>query len=92
MFNVYIDYPSLNEEEEILRRTTQRNQQPVRQVMNTDLIRMYQSLVQRVDISDVVIAYVAQLVRATRPDGADATALAQGKSRMGVRAHAPGST
>ena len=84
MFNVYIDYPSLNEEEEILRRTTQRNQQPVSQVMNTDLIRMYQSLVKRVDISDVVIAYVAQLVRATRPDGADATALAKENLEWGA--------
>lgn len=84
MFNVRIDYPSLIEEEEILRRTTRRDQAPVSRVVDTAKIRLYQSLVQRVDISDMVVAYVAKLVRATRPGTEEATRLTQENLEWGA--------
>lgn len=72
MYNVLIDYPSLSEEEEILRRTTTKEEIPVRQVLDGRGILRFQKAVQQVEVAPYVIAYVAKLVRCTRPRDDDA--------------------
>ena len=72
MFNIIIDYPSLDEEEKILMATTRQEKVEVRKVFSSRAILNIQKLVQSVAVSEYVIKYVARLVRATRPRDADA--------------------
>ncbi|MFA8016933.1 MoxR family ATPase [Bremerella cremea] len=67
MFNIIIDYPSLDEEERILMATTRQERVEVRKVFSSRAILNIQKLVQSVAVSEYVIKYVARLVRATRP-------------------------
>ncbi len=72
MFNIIIDYPSLDEEEKILMATTRQEKVEVRKVFSARAILNIQKLVQSVAVSEYVIKYVARLVRATRPRDAEA--------------------
>ena len=72
MFNIIIDYPSLDEEERILMATTRQEKVEVRKVFSSRAILNIQKLVQSVAVSEYVIKYVARLVRATRPRDAEA--------------------
>lgn len=72
MFNIIIDYPSLDEEEKILMATTRQEKVEVRKVFSSRAILNIQKLVQSVAVSEYVIKYVARLVRATRPRDAEA--------------------
>jgi len=67
MFNIKIDYPSAEEEEEILAVTTRNEKIETRKVMSSKVIVNAQKLVASVAVSEFVIKYVARLVRATRP-------------------------
>jgi MoxR-like ATPase len=66
MFNVYVDYPSEQEEFDIMRLTTTTQDTTLTEVMSGDEIRNLQSIVRRVPISDHVINYAINMVRATR--------------------------
>jgi MoxR-like ATPase len=72
MFNIYVDYPDVREEEQIVQATTSAAVADIRPVMDSDTIRNLQGLVRRVPVSDHVIAFAVALARATRPkeDGA----------------------
>jgi len=72
MFNILVDYPTLEEEETILTETTRGLTPDLSTVFNARQILNMQRLVASVPITDYVIKYVAMLVRATRP--ADKTA------------------
>ncbi|MCZ7647500.1 MAG: MoxR family ATPase [Planctomycetota bacterium] len=72
MFMIKIAYPTRDEEMEIYRVTTGDVEVGVRPVLSGEAILRLQKIVRRVPISDHVTAYVADLVRATRPDGPDA--------------------
>ncbi|QDU73352.1 ATPase family associated with various cellular activities (AAA) [Bremerella volcania] len=74
MFNIIIDYPSLDEEEKILMATTRQERVEVRKVFSSRAILNIQKLVQSVAVSEYVIKYVARLVRATRPRDAETPA------------------
>jgi MoxR-like ATPase len=67
MFNIWLDYPSYNEEIEIVKSTTVEIKPKISQVLNAEKIIAYQNLVRRVPVSDNVISYAVKLVRATRP-------------------------
>ena len=67
MFNVMVDYPSLDEEEEILRVTTSGESPDVRKVLSARSILYLQKQISQIAVSPLVISYVARLVRATRP-------------------------
>jgi len=69
MFNIYVDYPSEAEENEIVRTTTSAYVSGVDVVMKADEIMALQDLVRRVPASDHVIAYAVKLARATRIAG-----------------------
>ena len=67
MFNVKVDYPSAEEEEQILASTTRGEKAEVRKVLSGKAIVNLQNLVGKVAVSEYIVQYVARLVRATRP-------------------------
>ncbi len=66
MFNILVDYPTEDEEVEIMRRTTAGTDAAISNVLSGEEIQKLQSLVRKVPISDDVIRYVLRLTRATR--------------------------
>ena len=74
MFNIHVDYPSLAEEEEILRRTTTPGSLNLRRIFKSAEILKFQGFVQQVEVSPLVISYAAALSRATRPQSDDCPA------------------
>ena len=65
---IKIGYPSLEEEVMILTNTTGSKKEKVSAIINAEEIQKLQALVREVSISDELIAYVSNLIRATRPD------------------------
>ena len=66
MFMVHVDYPSHEEEREILRRTTGGKMDEVSCVLAGDELRELQEIVRSVPIADAVYDYVLALARGTR--------------------------
>ena len=67
MFNIYVDYPSPAEEERILTATTRGESVELQTVFNARQIINMQRTVISVPISEYVVKYCSQLVRASRP-------------------------
>ncbi|WP_145064205.1 AAA family ATPase [Adhaeretor mobilis] len=67
MFNIKVDYPSADEEEQILTTTTRQDKPEVKKILSARAILNLQKLVGSVAVSEYLIKYVARLVRATRP-------------------------
>jgi len=72
MLCVSLQYPSRDEEVDILIRTTQGGSTSIEQAVSYKEILSYQKLVERVAISRELAVYAAELVRATRPGQPDA--------------------
>lgn len=68
MFNLWVDYPSHEEEMEIVKRTTDFTNNVVNPVINSQQIIDFQELVLRVPVADNIINYTVKLVNNTRPD------------------------
>ena len=68
MFNIHVEYPTFEEEEEILASTTGGRQPNPTKVIGGEEILAFQKLLRRVPISRYVISYVVRLVRSTRPN------------------------
>jgi len=71
MFHVLVDYPSLSEEHEIVKSTTAIQSHDMGKVLSAADITGLQQLVRRVPVSDHLIQYAVDLVRATRPSETD---------------------
>ena len=67
LFYIKIGYPSEAEENQILKSTTGNNRNTINQVISGDEIMRLQQLVREVPISNELITYVSQIIRATRP-------------------------
>ncbi len=67
IFNLWIDYPTAEEEQEIVRQTTSAYKGEVEKVLNADQIVDLQGLVRRVPVSRMVIDHAVRLVTSTRP-------------------------
>ncbi len=67
MFNLWLDYPTLEEEIDIVRSTTAEYKPKIEKVLDGKKIIEYQELIRRVPVADNVIKYAVKLVRATRP-------------------------
>jgi len=67
MFNIKVDYPSVEEEKRILATTTKDEPPELVKVLSSKAIVNLQKLVRGVPVGDYVIDYVTRLVRATRP-------------------------
>ncbi len=68
MFNLWLDYPSFDEEVEIIKRTTSSENVSLNKTINSAQIIKYQSLVRRVPVSENVIEYAVNIVSKTRPE------------------------
>jgi MoxR-like ATPase len=67
MFNINLDYPSQQEEMEIVRSTTVESSEKINQVLAAEKIIEFQNLIRRIPVADNVIEYAVNLVRNTRP-------------------------
>ncbi|MDE0978237.1 MAG: MoxR family ATPase [Arenicellales bacterium] len=67
LFMINVDYPSLDEEEAILIKTTLDELPSLNAMINRDQILQFQRLVRQVPVSRYVANYAARLARATRP-------------------------
>jgi MoxR-like ATPase len=67
MFNVRVDYPTLDEEKRILAMTAKDEGSEIQKVLTGKAILNLQKLVRSVPVGDYVIDYTTRLVRATRP-------------------------
>jgi MoxR-like ATPase len=72
IFNIKVDYPSWNEEIDIMKRVTGSSEEKPAVVLHGEDIRALQMLVRRAPVADHIFNYAAKLVRATRPKEADA--------------------
>jgi MoxR-like ATPase len=68
MFNILIDYPGEDEEEEIIQTTTQDLAAEPETVLSQEEITRLQSIVRKIPVSRHVVKYATRLVRSTRPD------------------------
>ncbi|MDE2507762.1 MAG: MoxR family ATPase [Planctomycetota bacterium] len=73
MLNVRVPYPSAAEELEILTRTTGEEGETPSVTLSAAQITAFQKLVRRVPAAEYVFTYARDLVRASRPDEAEAT-------------------
>lgn len=67
MFNLWLEYPSFQEELLIVKSTTGLYTPQLRHVLNAEDIIEYQNLVRRVPVADSVVEFAVQLVSKTRP-------------------------
>ena len=73
LMQISVDYPAADEERRILRRTTGRQPAPREPVLGASDVLALRRGVRDVPISDDMIAWIAALVRATRPTADGAT-------------------
>ena len=66
MFNIFVDYPSPEEEMDIMRLTTTIQDLQLKKVLSGEDIISIQEIVRKVPIADHVIEYAMNIVRATR--------------------------
>jgi MoxR-like ATPase len=67
MFNIQLDYPSYEEEVNIVKSTTGGQVVKVNRVVSKEEIIAFQNLVRSVPVTDNVIKYAVELVQKTRP-------------------------
>lgn len=84
MFNLWLDYPSFEEEVAIVKATTSPYQPDLRQVLNAGEIVAFQELVRRVPVADNVIQFAVTLVDKTRPQSPEAPAFIKNWIRWGA--------
>ncbi len=71
MFLIKLDYPSRDQEIQVLKQTTTNREVTLNQVLNGQTLLYYQQVIRAVPVSDHVTAYCADLARLTRPDNPD---------------------
>ncbi|MCW5910331.1 MAG: MoxR family ATPase [Cyclobacteriaceae bacterium] len=67
MFNIWLDYPSYQQEVDIVKNTTADEMRKVNKVLTAEEIVAFQHLVRRVPVADNVVEYAVKLTQATRP-------------------------
>jgi MoxR-like ATPase len=67
MFNLWLDYPSFDEEIQIIKTTTSDYKPSLEKVLNGEEISFFQDLIKRVPVADNVIHYAVNFVNNTRP-------------------------
>ena len=72
MFNIFVDYPKKEEEMAIIAATTMLTMNEPQKVIDKQAVIRLQEVVRKIPVSDHVIGYVINLVRATRPSDPEA--------------------
>ncbi len=73
MFNVFLTYPSFQEELQVVRNTTTNRNVELKKILNAQEISYFQHLVRNIPITDNVLEYAVSLAARTRPGTASAT-------------------
>ncbi|MBK9150596.1 MAG: AAA family ATPase [Saprospiraceae bacterium] len=73
MFNIPLDYPSYEEEVDVVKNTTSDEQYVLKNVLTGEQILAFQTLVRKIPIADNVLEYAVTLASKTRPNTAMAT-------------------
>lgn len=68
MFNIWLDYPSYNEEVEIVKATTADYEPKLETLVSAEDIIYFQNLIRRTPVNDNVVKYAVALARCTRPN------------------------
>ena len=68
MFNVWLDYPNLDEELMIVKQTTSDYHSELQVVLSNEEILFFQDLILRIPIADNVLEYAVKLATKTRPN------------------------
>jgi len=68
MYSVFLDYPTVDEEVSIVKRTTLSKLGTVEQIFSADEILKYQDLILDIPVNDSVVQYAVELVHKTRPN------------------------
>jgi MoxR-like ATPase len=71
MFNLWLDYPSYDEEVEIVKATTGSWHSKVSPVISAAELLRYQELIRSVPVADNIIEYATKVVHSTRPQNPD---------------------
>ena len=74
MFNTWVDYPSFDEEVNVVKQTTTDATSQVNAVISGDEILAYQAVIRRMPVADNVVNYAVNLAASTRPGRDRATA------------------
>jgi MoxR-like ATPase len=73
MFNIWVDYPSYQEEIDVVKRTSVNASGDIQSVLSAEQILFYQQLIRKMPVADNVFDYAVKLARKTRKDSAEAT-------------------
>ena len=68
MFNVWLDYPTIEDEVTIVAETTSDIKKEVNKVLSAEDIIFFQELVRKIPINDAVLKYAVNLAAKTRPN------------------------
>jgi len=68
MFNVVLDYPSYEEELQVIKSTTSDKHITLNKVLDAEQILNYQKLIRKIPVADNVMEYAVKLVAKTRPN------------------------
>lgn len=77
MFNIWVDYPTLEEEIDVVKRTTTNYTSEVRSIISAEEILFFQDLVRRIPVTDNLLEYAVKLVNKTRPNQENTPELVQ---------------
>ncbi len=67
MFNIWLDYPSFNEEIQVVKNTTTMHTASLNVILTAEEIKYYQDLIRRIPVADNVYQYAVKLASLTRP-------------------------
>ncbi len=84
MFSIYMDYPSRDEEIEIVRSTTSVQEAVPEHILTGSDVNKLQQLVRRVPVADHVVEYAVSLARMTRPNEPDAPSFIRDRVSWGA--------
>jgi MoxR-like ATPase len=73
MFNVFLTYPSFEEELQVVKNTTANRKVELNKILNADEISFFQQLVRNIPIADNVLEYAVSIAAKTRPGTATAS-------------------
>lgn len=71
MFNIWVDYPSFEEELNVVKNTTTDISVDLKPVLSSEEIIFFQNLIRKIPVSDNVMEYAVKLATSTRPDNPD---------------------
>lgn len=73
MFSINLEYPTFEEEVEVVKNTTSNDLQSVSPIFSALEISDIQKLIRKIPVADNVVEYAVSLVSKTRPNGSNAT-------------------